>query len=282
MGHLDKYSDDELFDILGSDVEEEIRSRGYEYGWHKKVTYPGSIYVLVNPAFPNLVKIGYADDVAKRVKSLNRNSGLPSPFHVYATYKVKKRLEDLRLHGLIDALDPDLRYAANREFFEMTAEAAYEMLSAIAQINGDEELLERNPLGDAFFADVVGVIDDGSSDISEDVGKTWSQKGVVPDGTYYMKRKIKRLGVCAEAEMRVEGGKYIVPKGTKVILDVRQNQLSDTNLELRDKFVDGNGVVVEDVQFRTPSGASDFVIGGSSDGWHAWKCADGEPIDVYR
>lgn len=53
------------------------------------------IYILVNPSFKNLVKIGYADDVAKRLKSLNSNAGLPDPYHVYATYKVKKRLEDL-------------------------------------------------------------------------------------------------------------------------------------------------------------------------------------------
>ena len=47
----------------------------------------------------------------KRVKSFNRNSGLPGPYHVYATYKVKKRLEDLKLHTLIDSLDSDLRHA---------------------------------------------------------------------------------------------------------------------------------------------------------------------------
>jgi len=108
------------------------------------VNYAGEIYVLVNPAFPNLVKIGYADDVIKRVKTLNRNSGLPDPYHIYATYKVKKRLEDLRLYKLIDSLDPSLRHAKNREFYEMSPKKAYEILSAIAQINGDEDLLVLN------------------------------------------------------------------------------------------------------------------------------------------
>ena len=157
MSVLDKYSDDELFDILGSNVEDEIRSRGYEYGWHKKVVYAGCIYILVNPAFPNLVKIGYADNVTKRVKTLNSNSGLPDPYHVYATYKVKKRLEDLKLHDLIDTLDPDLRHARNREFYEMTPDAAFGLLSAIAQINGDEDLLEQNPFADDFFGGVIEV-----------------------------------------------------------------------------------------------------------------------------
>ena len=31
----------------------------------------GVIYILTNPSFPEYVKIGYADDVKARVKSLN-------------------------------------------------------------------------------------------------------------------------------------------------------------------------------------------------------------------
>ena len=151
MNCLEKYTDDELFHILDSNVEEEIRNRGYEYGWHKKIQYAGVIYIMVNPAFPGLVKIGYADDVEKRLKSLNRNSGLPDPFHVYAVYKVKKRLEDLKLHSLIDSLDSDLRHSRNKEFYEMTPEKAYGILAAIAEINGDEDLLVKDPLADEFF-----------------------------------------------------------------------------------------------------------------------------------
>ncbi len=150
-GYLEKYSDEELFKIFDANLEEEIKSRGYEYGWHKQIQYAGEIYILVNPAFSNLVKIGYADNVQKRVKTLNSNSGLPDPYHVYATYKVKKRLEDLKLHKLIDSLDSDLRHAKNKEFYEMTPEKAYAILSAIAEINGDEDLLILNPYQDDFF-----------------------------------------------------------------------------------------------------------------------------------
>lgn len=151
MSYLEKYSDEELFKIFDANLEEEIKSRGYEYGWHKQVKYAGEIYILINPAFPKLVKIGYADNVQKRVKTLNSNSGLPDPYHVYATYKVKKRLEDLKLHKLIDSLDSDLRHAKNKEFYEMTPEKAYAILSAIAEINGDEDLLVKNPYQDDFF-----------------------------------------------------------------------------------------------------------------------------------
>lgn len=153
MRDLSRYSDEDIITIVSSNAENELKKRGYEYGWYKKEPFVGAIYILVNPAFPELVKIGYADDVQKRLKNLNSNSGLPDPFHCYAIYKVKKRLEDLRLHSLIDSLDSSLRHSPNREFYEMNREKAYEILSAIAQINGDEEQLKKNPYNDSYFID---------------------------------------------------------------------------------------------------------------------------------
>lgn len=151
MADLSQYADIDIINIVSSDAEAELKKRGYDYGWYKIEPYVGSIYILVNPAFPNLVKLGYADDVLKRLRSLNSNSGLPDPYHCYAIYKVKKRLEDLKLHGLIDSLDSTLRHARNREFYEMDADKAYSVLSAIAQISGDEEQLIKNPFNDDYF-----------------------------------------------------------------------------------------------------------------------------------
>ena len=62
------------------------------------------IYILTNPSFSQLVKIGYADDVIERVRSLNSNPGLPYSFRIYATYEVNDRLEDLKIHRIIDKL----------------------------------------------------------------------------------------------------------------------------------------------------------------------------------
>ena len=39
----------------------------------------------------------------------------------------------------------------------------------------------------------------------------------------------------------------------------------------------------ENRSFGTPSGASDFVLGGSTNGWTEWKDANGRTLDqVYR
>lgn len=108
----------------------------------------GAIYILKNPSFPDYIKIGYADDVYDRLKQLNNKSAVPFAFRLYAYYKVNHRLEDKTVHDIIDKLNPSLRARDNingkerkREFFEMSAEDAYDILRCIAKINGLEDNL---------------------------------------------------------------------------------------------------------------------------------------------
>ena len=51
------------------------------------------IYILTNPSFPGYVKIGYADNIDKRLKQLNRSECIPFAFRVYAIYEVNSRLQ---------------------------------------------------------------------------------------------------------------------------------------------------------------------------------------------
>ena len=108
----------------------------------------GYIYILKNPSFPDYIKIGYADDVYSRLKQLNDKSAVPFAFRLYAYYKVDHRLEDKAVHDIIDKLNPSLRAkdtidgkVRKREFFQMTAEDAYDLLHNIAKIHGDENNL---------------------------------------------------------------------------------------------------------------------------------------------
>ena len=108
----------------------------------------GYIYILTNPSFPDYVKIGYADDVNSRLKQLNRSECIPFAFRLYAYYKVGQRLTDLKLHQMIDKLNPNLRSievfegkVKKREFYNMSASDAYGILETIAQINCLEENL---------------------------------------------------------------------------------------------------------------------------------------------
>lgn len=108
----------------------------------------GVIYILTNPSFPDYVKIGYADDVNKRLKELNRSECIPFAFRLYAYYEVTRRLTDMKLHQMIDKLNPNLRSieefdgkTRKREFYNMSPADAYSILETIAQINGLEDHL---------------------------------------------------------------------------------------------------------------------------------------------
>lgn len=108
----------------------------------------GYIYIMTNPALHNMVKIGYSKDVERRRKELS-TTALPYEYEIYATYETKGELEDKKLHHLIDKLNPELRISANREFYLMTPEDAYDLLEAIKYISGSDNELKRckeNPL----------------------------------------------------------------------------------------------------------------------------------------
>ena len=116
----------------------------------------GVIYILTNPSFPEYVKIGYADDIDKRLQQLNRSECIPFAFRVYATYEVNSRLSDLKIHSIIDKLNPNLRSIENfngkqrvREFYAMSPEDAYSILEAIAEIHGCADKLKRITMNEA-------------------------------------------------------------------------------------------------------------------------------------
>lgn len=102
----------------------------------------GYIYIMTNPALHDMVKIGYSTDVEKRRKDLS-TTALPYDYEIYATYETSGKLEDKKLHNLIDKLNPELRVSVNREFYIMSPEDAYELLEAIAYINGSLDKLVK-------------------------------------------------------------------------------------------------------------------------------------------
>lgn len=110
----------------------------------------GYIYIFTNPSFPELIKIGYANDVEERISRLNNNSGLPFAFRIYATYEVKEELADKDVHKIIDMLNPNLRCQEEingklrkREFFQMKSEDACAIFEAIAKVSGTQDKLRK-------------------------------------------------------------------------------------------------------------------------------------------
>lgn len=110
----------------------------------------GVIYILTNPSFPDYIKIGYATDLERRLRQLNRSETIPFAFRAYAIYEVESNLTDIVFHDLIDRLNPDLRSIETfdererkREFYAMSPEDAYSLLECIAKISGTEARLKK-------------------------------------------------------------------------------------------------------------------------------------------
>lgn len=112
--------------------------------------FTGVIYILTNPSFPEYVKIGYADDLERRINQLNSSEAVPFSFRPYAYYETTTRLTDIEVHDIIDRLNPNLRSVENakgkkrvREFYLMTPEDAFAILKSIATISGTIERLHK-------------------------------------------------------------------------------------------------------------------------------------------
>ena len=80
----------------------------------------------------------------------------------------------------------------------------------------------------------------------------------------------------------------IVLKGSRVN-SRHLDKISDASRRKRDKqladyteIVNNERIVKEDVFFDTPSGASQFCVGGSSNGWTEWKDEDHRELKYYR
>lgn len=163
----------------------------------------GYIYVLTNESFhrENWIKIGYAEDVERRVRELS-NTSVPLPYEVYCTYEIPRiqgvKDPDKLLHDLISKLNPSLRISSNREFFEMYPSDAYDMLYAIAQMHGRADKLtickDNNP----------------SQEIKEDTD--YSVDRIYPKGSEIEKlySKVKKILLEIDPDLREDPLKLYV------------------------------------------------------------------------
>ena len=179
----------------------------------------GVIYVLTNPSFPEYVKIGYADDLQKRLRQLNRSECLPFAFRAYCTYEVEGRLKDQEVHALIDNINPDLRAIETfdgkpriREFYAMSAETAYNILSSIAAISGTSDRLKKvNPVGHEI------VDEQTAAEIQENETGLYTEQYHLDNTT----EKIRDLYAYFKDQVMQIDGMAMVPK--KLYLSFRQN-----------------------------------------------------------
>ena len=86
-----------------------------------------------------------------------------------------------------------------------------------------------------------------------------------------------------------DGEKFEVLEGSQVNMDKKVNleRYNKQRAELLENGsitkIDGKYILNAILAFNTPSGASDFILGGSTNGWTEWKNNDGKTLDeLYR
>ena len=86
-----------------------------------------------------------------------------------------------------------------------------------------------------------------------------------------------------------DGEKFEVLEGSEVNINkaVHLEKYNKQRYKLLDNGsisrVDGKYILNVILDFNTPSGASDFILGGSTNGWVEWKNKDGKTLDeIYR
>lgn len=92
--------------------------------------------------------------------------------------------------------------------------------------------------------------------------------------------RMNRSNVEAVGEFDPKTRALIVKKGSAVSQDVstsRSFRGGDTIIKLRKEYVE-KGVVVEDVAFKSPSTAANFITGRSTNGLIAWRNSKGQTI----
>ena len=255
----------------------------------------GYIYIATNKHFAGLVKIGYANDVKRRLNELF-NTSIPDPFECYARYAVTKKLSDVEVHAFIDALNPALRVNNKREFYSATPEFIYDLFKNIAIMTGTEDRLEYKPFEEKEEPIVVeepsvvkntpvnnstnSLIDNYKTRNSDEESEkerrerthTFYEQTELPDGFYTADN-----GLVAAF---VENGEWTILKGSKIreeaVPSFRKDKMKDEDKLLRKKYSE-NGILTEDVQIgkRTISGAAVWVRYQEMNGWTYWCTEDG-------
>ena len=189
----------------------------------------GVIYILTNPSFPEYVKIGYADDVEKRLSQLNRSDCIPFAFRIYAVYEVDSRLSDKKVHAIIDKLNPNLRSIEEfegkprvREFYAMNAEDAYSILEAIAEINGRVDKLKKYKLT-ATEEKEEEIANEVETEIQEKAENFSFEKCGIPVGAtlQYINNPIITCVVVDERKVEYDGKQMYLTGVAKILLGKR-------------------------------------------------------------
>lgn len=218
----------------------------------------GIIYVMTT-VVPGLVKLGKTgtSNFESRMYTLERNgysnvAGLKRKFAIEVEDYDEKEM-------ILDEIFSKSR-VPDTELFALDVDLVIQLLSSLdgRQIYPQEKTKEE------VFDEAVK-----EREIKADTGS-------IPDGEYFLKRKVKGFGET-EGKAIVKDGVFTVLKGS-----LCAPTLTGFVPEIRKSAKIENNILMEDINCSSPSSAGWIVIGRSNNGWTEWKDKYGQVIDVYR
>lgn len=217
----------------------------------------GIIYVC-STAVEGLIKIGRTNDFQKRMKLLEDNgyrnvTGLKRQFAIEVDNheEIEQLLDDLFAKSRV----------GNTELFSLDLNKIIQLLSSFA----GKQVYPTNETKQEVFNNATEII----------------HSKMIPDGEYFLSRKIKEINQIVKAQMVVENGKFILKKGSNIAPYKEYKTPSWVSVR-KDMRLDNDRILLKDVECSSPSMAAALVVGQSANGWTSWKNINNELINIYR
>lgn len=220
----------------------------------------GIIY-LMSTCVDGLVKIGKTgiDNFEQRMKKLEKDG--------------YRRISVLTREFAIEVDEYDEKETLLKEIFSKSRVGTSELFSV--DINLVKQLMS------SLDGKVIYPKDEKKEDIFiQATEEVEVKKGIIPDGKYYLKTKIKNLEYHAEAIMIVENGKIYIESGAK--LAPVTSKITKGWVIIRENSKINENVTEERIECSSPSMAAAIVCGHEKNGWNIWKNENDQYIDIYR
>ena len=217
----------------------------------------GIIYVC-STTVEGLIKIGRTNDFQKRMKLLEDNgyrnvTGLKRQFAIEVDNheEIEQLLDDLFAKSRV----------GNTELFSLDLNKIIQLLSSFA----GKQVYPTNETKQEVFNNATEII----------------HSKMIPDGEYFLSRKIKEINQIVKAQMVVENGKFILKKGSN-IAPYKEYKTPSWISVRKDMRLDNDRILLKDVECSSPSMAAALVVGQSANGWTSWKNTNNQLINIYR
>lgn len=106
-----------------------------------------------------------------------------------------------------------------------------------------------------------------------------SKQKPIGKNVYLTKKNVKAIAIYNKKTGITVLSGSVINKDCSSYYAEKRNAIMKGNENMQD----GKIVLINNIHFRTPSGASDFVLGASTNGWTEWKTRkDNSLDDIYR